>query len=102
MTCGTLQTYPVTFSDGDTLPEVAFKYGLPLTGLTFTLTLTQPDGTQIQRDHVTIDGPNGKGKFTFQAGDLVAGLNQVVTVDLDNGAGGLQRIAKFFINVDEA
>lgn len=102
MSCDTLQTYPVRFSAGDTLPEVPFRFGLPLAGLTFTLTLTKPDGTQIQRVHINIDAPNGVGKFTFIAADLVAGLNQLVTVDLDDGAGGVQRVAKFFIDVDEA
>jgi len=102
MSCDKLTTYPVRFSAGDTLPEVGFRYGLPLTGLTFTLTLTQPDGTQIQRDHVNVNEANGEGKFTFQAGDLVSGFNQLVTVDLDNGAGGEQRVAKFLLDVDEA
>ena len=102
MTCEQLQTYPVTFSEGDTLPALPFRYGLPLTGLTFTLTLTQPDGTQVQRVHADVDAPNGVGKFAWQSSDLLSGKNQLVIVDLDDGSGGEQRIAKFFIDVDEA
>lgn len=101
MTCADLQTYPVVFTEDDTLPTIGGKYWRDITGLTFTLTLVQPDGTEVNRPHNVIDEPNGLFEFQWQAGDLVAGDKQLCTVKVDNGSGGIRTLARFLIDVKE-
>jgi hypothetical protein len=67
---------PITWHEGDTLPEIGFVLpdGELVADFTLTLRLERPDGTIETRAAVDLGGSSGK--FTWAPDSLQAGLNQ--------------------------
>ena len=65
----------VTLSEGDTDPDLALEFDIPITGATITLNTDRPDGTPLTKTAIIDDGPNGLARIAWAAGDLIGGFS---------------------------
>lgn len=69
-------------------------------GETITLHVHRPGATVLEKSATVTDAANGQFQFDFSDGDLVSGRGQYCEIQFDDGAGGIETVAKFLINVD--
>lgn len=97
--------YPHTFTAGDRLPEIyGTLEGVNLTDYTVEFDLERPDGSVVQKSTATsgvviTDALLGEFKVTWDAGDLVVGLDQPAQVRFIDAAGLAQTSQDFLITV---
>lgn len=86
-------TYPITWTEGDQLPEIGgVLEDTDITGWTITLTLERPDSAVpavLTKTATIVDAVNGQFNIAWDATDLVAGVNQLAVLRFEN-AGGLK------------
>ncbi len=101
MTCA-VKTFDHTYTADDTLPEmVCVLEDTVLTGYTITMHLERPGTTVLDKTATDVDLANGKFKFVWAAGDLVAGYDQAASIEFDDGSGGVDTVSGLRINVEE-
>lgn len=102
-----IYTFPHTYTEGDTLPEVAGTFtGLDLTGYTLEFDLVKPDGTVVQKSTATsgmtiTDAAAGQFAIDWQETDLVTGKNQIGQVRFITPAGKRQTSLDILFNVKD-
>ncbi len=107
MNCERYETFPVTFTAGDTLPSISAAQtdvnGSPenLTGYTITANLRQPNGTVRVLTITPVDLSVGTYTIDWVAGDLVEGRGQLVEIQYVEPGGGIFTPEKFMIDVIE-
>lgn len=97
--------YPITYTVGDTLPEIAGviagAYPVDITNYTITLHVKRPSTTALSVDAILVEPAQGKFKFVFSAGELVAGFCQEAEVQFVLPGGATMTAPSFFLNVRE-
>lgn len=91
----------VPFSSGDRLPNLNGKLNSlsDLSGYTVRLTLQRPSPSVVLVKNVVVSAGNFFS-FTWAAGELVTGERQLAVLQLVDGAGLIQTLGRFLINVD--
>lgn len=100
MSSSTLPRIPLTA--GDRLPEMICtdEDGVDHTGYTITLHVERPDDTVLIRTAVPIDLTQGRWKFTWDPGDLIAGLGQLAEIQRVTPGGLPLTSEKFLLDVE--
>jgi len=94
--------FPFAWVEGDEYPEMVCTFqDQDLTGFTVTLHLRRKDGSVLVKTATPIDIAQGHFKFSWAAGDLVAGLNQEAEIQFVDGGGKPLTSKLFLIDVRE-
>lgn len=93
--------FPVSWTEGDELPEIlGVLEDVDITGYTITLTLQRPTDV-LTKTAVITDATSGGFKFTWDNTDLVAGVNQLAVIQFANALGEKLTPDRFLIDVLE-
>lgn len=101
MTTITLPRLDHVYTANDRLPEIVCKDDdcTDLTAYTITLHLERPDDTVLVKAAVPLAIDQGQFKFTWAAGDLIAGLGQLAEIQFVTPGGLPETSVKFLIDV---
>jgi hypothetical protein len=99
--CESPQTISNRWREGDTLPEIGFVLpsGQAVADFTITLRVERPDGSVLTKTAIDLGG--SQGKFTWDATDLQAGVNQRCQIRRVDGSSDELTSPTFLICVDE-
>lgn len=96
-----MQPTPIchVYTAGDRLPELFGTYkGVDLTGSIVTLYLERPT-TLLTKTATLVTPTQGRFKFSWSAGDLVAGNSQRGTITVTDPSSLTTTIAHFLVDV---
>ena len=94
--------FPFCWVEGDRLPELILtRVDQNLTGFIITLHLRRKDGSVLVKTAIPIDLVQGHFKFSWAAGDLIAGLNQEAEVQFVDTEGKPLTSPLFLMDVRE-
>ena len=102
MTCAVIPTLDHRYTAGDRLPELICTDDdcTDLTGYTITLHLERPDDSVLVKTAVPLEIDQGRFKFVWDAGDLIAGLGQLAEIQVVTPGGLPETSEKFRIDVE--